>query len=212
MFFSNCGASSGSPWAARGAGPFIENAARPREWHAGASTLPLEERTLAGPQPQTELGAGLRELVRELGRANRHAEDAGGAAKGTLASIGRAEEQLVFMARGCDNLTVTLCPGVLGKDSFHVLRSHRSDSRPLFRQTKFPANITSAIVYGSSAFLRGGRDPAHPSGRCLSRANFLRTTESDMDSYIPPKDFKLESRPRLASTMAQRYTGARREG
>eukprot|EP00959_Pyramimonas_sp_CCMP1952_P019429 410514-Pyramimonas_sp.AAC.1 len=92
-----------------------------------------EERILRAPQPESELGIGLQNLIRELGRANMHAEESGGAAAGTIASIGRAEEQLVYMARGCDFYTVTLCPGLLGKDAFHALRSVGQNSMSLFR-------------------------------------------------------------------------------
>eukprot|EP00959_Pyramimonas_sp_CCMP1952_P036111 755470-Pyramimonas_sp.AAC.1 len=60
------------------------------------------------------------------------------------------------MARGCDYYTVTLCPGLLGKDAFHALRSMGQNSRPLFRSIEFPTNITNSIAYGFAAFQHGG--------------------------------------------------------
>ena len=97
---------------------FVEAVTKPREWHTGANSTPADEKVLAGFSSESQVGIGLQHLVRELGRTNKHVEESGGAAKGTLGSIGRAEEQLVYMARGCDYFTVNLCPGLLGKDAF----------------------------------------------------------------------------------------------
>ena len=52
-------ASSTAPWPGTNP-PFVAAAARPWEWHAGASSLPHEEQTLAGPLLETEAGAGSR--------------------------------------------------------------------------------------------------------------------------------------------------------
>ena len=86
---------------------FAESLTRPREWHAAANTNHADKNARSALKTESELGIGLQNLVRELGRANKHSEESGGAAKGTLGSIGRIEEQLVFMARGCDYFIVT---------------------------------------------------------------------------------------------------------
>ena len=121
--------------------------------------MPSEERTLAATTPEAELGIGPQSLVRELGRANKRSGGTGGAAKGALGSIGRAEEQLVYMAGGCGMLTVSLslslslslCPGLPGKGACHSLRSAGQNASPLFRSSKFPVNVTSAIADGFAA-------------------------------------------------------------
>ena len=81
------------------------------------------------PPAQTGAEAALRDVVRELHRASRQSEDSAGAAKGTLASIGREEGQLVYLARACDHLTVTLCPHVVEKEALHALRSAGQNMR-----------------------------------------------------------------------------------
>ena len=72
----------------------------------------------------------MRDVVKELSRGNKTREDAAGANKGTLASIGREEGQLVFMARACDNLTVNLCQATVEKEAFHALRMAGQNTRP----------------------------------------------------------------------------------
>ena len=113
------------------------------------------------------MAPGLKDLVREFQRSNKHQEDAAGAAKGTLASIGRTEGQLVFLARACDNLTVTLCPHVVEKEAFHALRSASQSTRPLMRSIRFPCNITNRIAYGMASLQWGGRDHVHLPAYCL---------------------------------------------
>ena len=73
----------------------------------------------------------MRDVVKELARHNRHEEESTGVSKGSLASIGREEEQLVFLARACDALSVTLCPHLVGKELFHNLRSAGENARGL---------------------------------------------------------------------------------
>ncbi len=124
--------------------------------------------------------ASLRDLVKEMNRSNRHAEDSAGAAKGTLTSIGREEGQLVFMARACDNLTVTLCLHVLEKEAYHALRAAGVNMRPLMRTIKFPTNISNAIAYGFAAFLRG-RTISITTGAGVLPATFCRSEVSQLD-------------------------------
>eukprot|EP00959_Pyramimonas_sp_CCMP1952_P320971 6717307-Pyramimonas_sp.AAC.1 len=58
------------------------------------------------------------------------------------------------------------------------------------------------IAYGLAAFQRGGRDDVNMPDSCLGCASFPKTSEADMGNYMPPKDYKLETRPwpRHAST------------
>ena len=142
---------------------------------------------------------------------NRSSEDSASVAKGALASIGRIEGQLVFMARGCDMLTVTLCPNVTEKDVFHALRSVGQNMPPLMRHIKFPVTITNAIAYGYAAFQHGGRCHESLPDYCLSCANFHGCSEEAMDAYQPPKDYKIEPRPRHAQTLSSWLRDALRE-
>ena len=130
-------------------------------------------------------------------------------ADGNLTVVDFAVES--HSACGCDYFTVTLCPGLLGKDAFHGMRSVGQNSRPLFCSIKFPTNITNSTAFAYAAFQHGGRDHEHLPDYCLSCANFPKTSEADMDNFVPPKDYKLESRPRHATTPQQWAQDAKRE-
>ena len=70
----------------------------------------------------------MRDLAREMSRQKRGAEERGAAAEGARA--GKAEEQLVFMARACDKFQVASCSGLLGKAAFRYQRAAGQNSRP----------------------------------------------------------------------------------
>lgn len=59
--------------------------------------------------------------------------------KGKLASIGKTEERLIFLVRGCDALTVPLGKATVGKELFHSLRATSTQGRPQLRVMQFPA-------------------------------------------------------------------------
>lgn len=63
--------------------------------------------------------------------------------KGKLASIGKTEERLVFLVRGCDALTVPLGKATVGKELFHSLRATSTQGRPQLRIMQFPVNINN---------------------------------------------------------------------
>ena len=118
---------------------------------------------------------------------------------------------MVYLARACDHLTVTLCNNTVEKEAFHALRSAGQNMRPLLRSIHFPVNISNAIAYGMAAFQHGGRDHEHLPEYALSCANYPHCSEQDMDNHVPPKDFKLESRPRHANTLSLWYRDTLRE-
>ncbi|CAE7372776.1 unnamed protein product [Symbiodinium sp. CCMP2592] len=77
-------------------------------------------------------------------------------ARSKLSAIGRQEERLVFLLRGCDSLDVPLAAGVVGKELFHSLRAAATQARPKLRQLRFPVNLTNRLCYAlASARPRG---------------------------------------------------------
>ena len=52
------------------------------------------------------------------GLARKSQDDDKAVSKGTLTSIKDPEKLDVFLARGCEELTVEMCPGVHGKEVF----------------------------------------------------------------------------------------------
>ena len=66
-------------------------------------------------------------------------EDALAQERGKLASIGRSEERLVFLLRGCDTLKVMLCPGRQPLSTPYRTLINRMN-KPLYPKAHGPSN------------------------------------------------------------------------
>lgn len=67
--------------------------------------------------------------------------------RGKVSSIGKLEERLVFLVRGCDALTVSVVAAV-GKELYYALKSTATQGRPQLRAIQFPVNIGNRIAFG----------------------------------------------------------------
>ena len=108
-----------------------------RPYHAGAYTDP-------GPPALDEASKALQTIAKAISSK----DEPSGQERGKLSSIGKTEERLVFLARGCDTLTVHLGEATVGKDLYHALRSMASQNRPLLREIGYPVNISNRIAFG----------------------------------------------------------------
>ncbi|CAE7308056.1 unnamed protein product, partial [Symbiodinium necroappetens] len=130
--------------------------------------------------------------------------------KGKLASIGRPEERLVFIVRGCDSLTVPVCACTTGKELFHSLKTAGAQGRPQMRALQFPVNVTNRVAYGLASLSIGGREVKSLPEYALSVADFPLTSEEDFDNFVPPPDSRLEKRPRHPTTLTAWFRAALR--
>ena len=78
-----------------------------------------------------------------------------------LASIGRLEERVVFLLRGCDTLKITLCPGVVGKELFHALRIAGTQARPTAQEDRVPLQYPESAQLWFRRRAAGSEDPRH---------------------------------------------------
>eukprot|EP00438_Fugacium_kawagutii_P015705 Skav235328 [mRNA] locus=scaffold520:603852:614712:+ [translate_table: standard] len=131
--------------------------------------------------------------------------------KGKLASIGKVEERLVYLVRGCDALTVVLGKATVGKELFHSLRATSTQGRPQLRLMQFPVNINNRIAYGLASMNLGGKDSKTVPEFCLSVADFPLTSEEEFDGWTGCVDMKLEKRPKPPMTLNAWYRNALRE-
>ncbi|CAK9112077.1 Uncharacterized protein SCF082_LOCUS51975, partial [Durusdinium trenchii] len=131
--------------------------------------------------------------------------------KGKLASIGKTEERLVFLVRGCDALTVSLGKATVGKELFHSLRATSTQGRPQLRAMQFPVNINNRIAYGLASMRVGGKDAKTVPEFCLSAADFPLTSEEEFDNWTGCVDLKFKKRPKPPMTLNAWYRNALRE-
>eukprot|EP00438_Fugacium_kawagutii_P001653 Skav236324 [mRNA] locus=scaffold97:181652:191974:+ [translate_table: standard] len=131
--------------------------------------------------------------------------------KGKLASIGKVEERLVYLVRGCDALTVPLGKATVGKELYHSLRATSTQGRPQLRMMQFPVNINNRVAYGLASLSLGGKDIKALPDYCLSAADFPLTSEEEFDNWSGCSDVKLEKRPKPPMTLNAWYRNALRE-
>ncbi|CAK9023326.1 unnamed protein product [Durusdinium trenchii] len=149
--------------------------------------------------------------LQAIARAVTSKDEAASHDKGKLASIGKVEERLIFLVRGCDALTVSLGKATVGKELFHSLRSTSTQGRPQLRMMQFPVNINNRIAYGLASLNIRGKDAKAVPEYCLSAADFPLTSEEEFDGWIGCSDLKLEKRPKPPMTLNAWYRNALRE-
>lgn len=138
-------------------------------------------------------------------------DEAAGQERGKLASIGKTEERMVFLLRGCDKLTVPVGNSTVGKELYHSLKSTSTQGRPQLRSIQFPVNINNRVAFGLASLSFGGKDTRALPDHCLSAADFPLTSEEDFDRYTGTVDQKLEKRPKHPASLAQWYRNALRQ-
>lgn len=121
--------------------------------------------------------------------------------KGKVSSIGKVEERLVYLVRGCDALTVSVGAAVVGKELFYSLRATATQGRPQLRSIQFPVNIGNRVAFGLASMSIGGRDMRSIPEYALAASDFPLTTEEDFDSFGGATDTKMEKRGKAPATL-----------
>ena len=130
---------------------------------------------------------------------------------GTKSYIGPEEALDLYLARGCNTLTVEVCPDTTGKDLFDGLKRACGHSKHLLQPIGWPCLITNGIAYGLAAMCHGGRDHTTLPNWSLSVAQAVTATPKDFDHYEMPKDDKVEAKPRHPTHFATWLKQARNE-
>ncbi|OLP85660.1 hypothetical protein AK812_SmicGene33323 [Symbiodinium microadriaticum] len=186
---------------------------RPGMSHSDFRTLPERSRTRHGRSGRGHTLTENHQLATKqaIAKILTAKEDSLAQERGKLSSIGRLEERLVFLLRGCDTLRVTLCPGVVGKELYHALRIAGTQARPQLRRIEFLCNIQNRHSYGFAALQLGGKSLATIPDYCLSAGDFPLTSEEDFDNFGGSPDLKLEKKGRYPNTLTSWFRAALRE-
>ena len=106
--------------------------------------------------------------------------------KGTVASIRRGEELDVYLARGCDSLTVEVCPGLVGKDLFSSLKRACDLRRGEMVSIEWPCPILTRHAYGISALCWGGKTVDQMPHYALGAADFYKADFEAFERFTSP--------------------------
>lgn len=149
--------------------------------------------------------------LQTIAKAMASKDEAAGQDRGKLAAIGKVEERMVYLVRGCDAFSVSLGAATVGKELFHALRATSTQGRPQLRAMQFPVNISNRIAYGLAAMSIGGKDVKSLPEYCISAADFPLTGEEEFDIWTGSSDLKLEKRPKPPVTLNGWYRNALRQ-
>jgi len=126
-------------------------------------------------------------------------------ARGTRGGIHREDELDLYIARGCNTLSVEACEGITGKEFFDSLKRMCANSKSTMRDIRWPALVTNRIAY-AFATLSFGSGPHD-----LSVADCIPARNEDFDNYRLPDDDKLEPHQRAVTHMQTWFKRARCE-
>ena len=107
--------------------------------------------------PTTHLEPTLKSMGATLEGMQRQGEGDENPLEGTLGYLGGNARWLVFLARGCDELQVSVCEGLVGRELYDGLRRAGDSARAWLAFAGWPVPVTNRIAYGHAAALHGSR-------------------------------------------------------
>jgi hypothetical protein len=173
----------GGPARARGPAPEHRTST---DLRVGAPAYGGDEAAGAGEAVAVQALKVLPQIVQALEGIRRSQDEDKSQTKGTLGALRRPEELDVYLARGCDTLTVEVCATLTGRELFHGLKRACGHSRHLLQDIRWPTTITNRIAYGVAAFAWGGKDHREMPSWSLSVADFVVCRAEHFDSYTMP--------------------------
>ena len=119
---------------------------------------------------------------------------------GTLKGISRDDEDVVFLARGCDRHTVSVCPQVVGKQLVSALKSTAVGAGGALRDLGWTQLMRNRLAIGLASAAWGGRSVQTLEPHVLGAADFASTTAQGLDEFVVP------TRPRAGQGQRRRGT------
>ena len=152
----------GLPPSLRKADPFGLQQTRP----AGNPFLHPRQRlrqaqTLSKPQHYRKTGASFSEalgaspggavtadrLIRAIDGLRKAQDEDKTGTKGVVSALKEPEKLDVFLARGCGETKVELCPGVCGKELFHGIKRAGHHAKHMLQLIRWPVLINNRLVW-----------------------------------------------------------------
>ena len=191
--------------------PLLENDGIVNQLFGGASIGGRGESHTGGGAGDEDQGNISARVVHALEGLRKATEGDKKGSPGTRSSIGNEEALDMYLARGCNTLTVEVCPDATGKELFDALKRACGHAKSKLQQIEWPCLITNGIAYGLAALHHGGKDHTTLPGWALSVAQAVTAKPRDFDAYEMPKDDKVETKPRHPTHFATWLKQARNE-
>ena len=146
----------------------------------------------SGGDSMATLAQAIQHQTAELASLVKAQHESGQHPAGTIRGLNRQSEELVFLARACDQYHVAVCPGEVGAGLANGLLSAQSGAATKLRGLGFRQKVTSRLAIG----LAGPYWGAHEK-HTLSAADFIHYSDAELDAFTLDKQAKSgnEQRP-----------------
>eukprot|EP00438_Fugacium_kawagutii_P035496 Skav226807 [mRNA] locus=scaffold2056:134273:145141:- [translate_table: standard] len=136
-----------------------------------------------------EIARAIQHQTTELANLVKVQNESAGPPNGTMKSLGKTSEELVYLLRACGQYTVEVCPGEHGANLASALLAAQAGASSKLRAAGFRQKVTQRLAIGLSGPFWGTQDKY-----ALSAADFLPSTDAELDQYA------VESRTGKTST------------
>ena len=110
--------------------------------------------------------------------------------------MGKEEEELVLLTRACDQHSVVVCPGVLGRQLYTGLKDAAVGAGGALREAGGNLTMRNRLALGVAGGYWGGRTAASAEAWALTAADFPGATTQQLDEFFVPGDDTMEPKPR----------------
>ena len=163
------------------------NYVRPGSFQVGAYTEPPIQ---GGPDLGTFNARCMQELVNEL----RGDKETGVAEPGSLKSVTRRHERLIFYVRGCDTYDIRMCPKLVGKELIQGLRHEQRYNIARWYHQKLPYLFDNRKCYAVATMSLGGPSVNRLPASSLASVEFPTVSQQTIDRFVVTETYKAEKR------------------
>ena len=108
-----------------------------------------------------------------------------------MSALKEPEKLDVFLARGCGETQVELCPGVYGKELFHGIKRAGHHAKHMLQLIRWPVLISNRLALAIAGLWWGGEE-----SYTLLASDCATAKAEQVEAWTPPTEHKIESRAR----------------
>ena len=134
--------------------------------------------TGGGPEPMAELAKAIQQQTSELATLVKAQHETSVVPGGSMKSLGRTSEEMVFLLRACGQYTVEIGEGEYGANLAQALLSAQASASTKLRGAGFRQKITPRLAIGLAGPFWGTQEAF-----ALSAADFVACSDAELDNF-----------------------------
>ena len=134
--------------------------------------------TGGGPEPMAELAKAIQQQTSELATLVKAQHETTVVPGGSMKSLGKTSEELVFLLRACGQYTVEIGEGEYGANLAQALLSAQASASTKLRGAGFRQKVTPRLAIGLAGPFWGTQEAF-----ALSAADFVACSDAELDNF-----------------------------